>query len=64
MENVKLASPNSIVLLGYFNGKCTDWHMPHTQSEVGNQSLNLLLQNNLAQLISEPTRYSTIALLY
>ena len=31
--------------------------MPHTQIEVGNKLLNLLLQNNLAQLISEPTRY-------
>ena len=31
--------------------------MPHTQSEVENKLLNLLLQNNLAQLISEPTRY-------
>ncbi|MEW8091294.1 MAG: endonuclease/exonuclease/phosphatase family protein, partial [Candidatus Thiodiazotropha endolucinida] len=57
IENVKLACPDNIVLLGDFNDKCTDWHMPHTQSEVGNKLLNLLLQNNLAQLISEPTRY-------
>ena len=43
IENVKLACPDNIVLLGDFNNKCTDWHMPHTQSEVGNKLLNLLL---------------------
>ena len=32
--------------------------MPHTQSEVGNKLLNLLLQNKSAQLIIEPTSYS------
>ncbi|MEW8548197.1 MAG: endonuclease/exonuclease/phosphatase family protein, partial [Candidatus Thiodiazotropha sp.] len=58
IENVKLACPDSIVLLGDFNDKCLDWHMPHTQSEVGNKLVNVLLQNNLAQMICEPTRYA------
>ena len=48
----------TIFFLDDFNNKRTDWQMPHTQSEVGNKLLNLLLQNSLAQLISQPTRDS------
>ena len=45
IENVKIACPDNIVLLGDFNDKCTDWHMPHTQSEVGNKLLKSRKEN-------------------
>ena len=45
------------MLLGDFNDKCTDWILPHAHSEIGNKLSNLLTQNNLYQIINEPTRY-------
>ena len=57
IENVKLICPDIIVLLGDFNDRCTDWNMPHTQSETGDKLSTLLLQSNLYQIIYEPTRY-------
>ena len=57
IENVKLKCPDIKVLLGNFNDRCTDWNMPHTQSEIGDKLSTLLLQRNLYQIINEPTRY-------
>ena len=54
--NIKV-SP--VVLLGDFNDRCTSWFSDHTQynSELGNKLVRLLEAYNLAQLITEPTRY-------
>ena len=57
IDNVKNICPDLIVLLGDFNDKCTDWNLPHAHSEIGNKLSNLLTQNNLYQIINEPTRY-------
>ena len=51
IENVKLICPDIIVLLRDFNDRCTDWNMPHTQSEIGDKLSTLLLQSNLYQII-------------
>ena len=45
-------------MLGDFNDKCIDWHLPHANSEVGNKLVDILDQNNLYQIVKEPTRYS------
>ena len=34
------------------------WHLPHANSEVGNKLVDILDQNNLYQIVKEPTRYS------
>ena len=47
------------MLLGDFNDKCIEWHLPHVHSEVGDKLLNVVEQNNLYQIIKEPTRFST-----
>ena len=57
IENVKLKCPDIKVLLGDFNDRCTDWNIPHTQSEIGDKLSTWLLQRNLYQIINEPTRY-------
>ena len=58
IELVKLSNPDVIVMLGDFNDKCIDWHLPHANSEVGNKLVDILDQNNLYQIVKEPTRYS------
>ena len=58
LEIAKQADFDAIVLLGDFNDQCNVWHLPHLNSEVGNKLLDTLIQNNLYQIITEPTRYS------
>ena len=41
----------------YSSTECTDWHLPHANSEVGNKLVNILEQNNLYQIVKEPTGY-------
>ena len=57
-EMAKQSDFDVIVLLGDFNDKCTDWNLPHVSSEVGNKLADMLIQNNLYQIITEPTHYS------
>ena len=57
-EMAKQSDFDVIVLSGYFNDKCTDWNLPHVNSEAGNKLADMLIQNNLYQIITEPTRYS------
>ena len=57
-EMAKQSDFDIIVLLGDLNDKCTDLNLPHVNSEVGNKLTDMLIQNNLYQIFTEPTRYS------
>ena len=52
--------PKSVLLLGDFNDRCTSWHDPHNNSEIGNILYNLTNNLQLHQLINEPTRGNNI----
>lgn len=43
-------------MYGDFNDRCVTWNDSHASSELGAQFRNLVEENNLYQLISEPTR--------
>ena len=42
-EMAKQSDFDVIVLLGDFNDKCTDWNLPHVNSEVGNKLADMLI---------------------
>ena len=46
----------SITVVGDFNDRCTTWLQDHNNSELGNKLRDFLSENNLHQLIDEPTR--------
>ena len=48
--------PRAVLLLGDFNDRCTSWHGPRTNSELGSSLYNLFNNLQLHQLITEPTR--------
>ena len=62
-NSVELAlqsNPYSLTILGDFNDRCTLWDSLHTDSELKNDLHNLLLDFNLFQLITTPTRGNNI----
>ena len=60
IQSVLDTNPFSITILGDFNDRCTKWDSSHSNSELGNKFYNLLTNNNLFQLISEPTRENNL----
>ena len=54
------SNPHSVTILGDFNDRCTLWDSLHSTSELGNKLYNLITNNNLFQLITEPTRGNNI----
>ena len=54
-------TPNHMLILtGDFNDRTTEWHSPHTDSELGPHLYNLIHSLHLSQLITEPTRNHNI----
>ncbi len=51
---------HTVLLTGDFNDRTTDWHSPHTDSELGPDLYNLINSFHLSQLITEPTRNSNL----
>ena len=60
IQSVLATNPHSVTILGDFNDRCTVWDSLHTNSELGNKLYNLITNNNLLQLISEPTRQNNL----
>ena len=50
LKNTLGVHGNPLFLLDYFNDCCLTWSDPHTNSELGNQLLNLCISHNLHQL--------------
>ena len=50
------SNSHSVTILGDFNDRCTLWDSNHSLSELKNDLHSLLLDLNLFQLISSPTR--------
>ena len=47
--------PESLFILGDMNDRCISWEDDHRDSELGTKLLALVNQNNLFQIIEEPT---------
>ena len=50
------SNPTVLAITGDFNDRCLEWDSEHSDSELGTRLLNIVSQNNLFQLINEPTR--------
>ena len=59
LSQVVARKPDSIFLLGDLNDRCTTWNSDHAHSELKNNLLNLVLNNDLTQIIDEPTRITS-----
>ncbi len=58
MDAVMDKNPDMIVCVGDFNDKCMIWDGDHSDSELGLKLYNYVNDNNLFQVIDEPTRYT------
>ena len=56
LTEVYKRSPESIFLLGDFNDRCQVWESDHKDSDLKLKLYNLIQNNDLSQLIDEPTR--------
>ncbi len=52
-------NPDFIFITGDLNDRCQNWHDSHATSELGKKLYNLVNDNNMTQLINEPTRITT-----
>ena len=50
--------PYSVVIMGDINDRCVDWNGEHNVSELKNDFRDMLLQNGLYQIITEPTHFT------
>jgi hypothetical protein len=53
-------NPYAIICTGDFNDRCSTWENSHTNSELGDKLRNLVCENNMLQLVSEPTRITEL----
>ena len=54
-------NPKTLILCGDFNDRCRTWDSDHSESDLGLRLVNILSQNNLFQLIKEPTRVNDVS---
>ena len=60
LEQALQSNPTSLTLLGDLNDRCTIWDSIHSDSELKNDLHTLLIDLNLFQLITTPTRGNNI----
>ena len=54
-------NPKTLIITGDFNDRCQSWNTDHSDSDLGLRLVNILSQNNLFQLINEPTRVNNVS---
>ena len=58
------SDPDVIVLTGDFNDRCVYWNETHPTSELKEQLRDLVTNNNLFQIINEPTHFTDHSPIY
>lgn len=56
LDQIKGEKPESVLISGDFNDRCTQWDSDHQNSELSNKLVDTLNATNLHQIITEPTR--------
>ncbi len=60
LDMIYQRNPYAIICTGDFNDRCSVWDGSHDTSELGNRLKNLVCENNMIQLVSEPTRITEL----
>ena len=58
LDLIYCENPECIILTGDFNDRSTSFYEEHPTSELGVKLRDMVVQNNLFQLISEPTHFT------